>query len=260
MTAVNETQLNTIADQLLSDYDNHNPGTVFASGLRLTIADAIRVQDAVTIRREQRGESVVGYKIGCVSEGNQKIMGVTHPVTGRLWSTEQYEDGIELRKSDFANIAIEAEFAVTLSRELDPADLSVTSIVEAIDTVFPVLELHNLIMRGEAPLGHELIANNAIHAGVVRGAGNKGKTLDIETDLALIYDGETVDSWTGIRWPVDVLEAIPWLATMLARYGKRLVAGDTILVGALGPPIPVEGATRVDVTSSVFGKVTATFV
>ena len=83
---------------------------------------------------------------------------------GRLWSTEQHSDGASLRKTDFANIAIEAEFAVTLDQDIDPGNASVEAVADAVENIYPVLELHNLVMRGSAPNGHELIANNGIHA------------------------------------------------------------------------------------------------
>ncbi len=260
MQKFDDTQLNSLATRMLNDFDSHNPGTVFADGLRLDVEGAWRVQGAVARLREARGEKVTGYKIGCVCSVNQTTMGLTHPVWGRLWSTEQYEDGVTLRKSDFANLAIEAEFAITINRDIEPSDAGAQTVANAVDTVFPVLELHNLIMRGDSPHGHELIANNAIHAGVVRGKGVTGSAALTETDLALVYDGATVDSWDGIRWPYDVLASIAWLAQRLAGEGKRLAKGDTILTSALGPPIPIEGARRVDVTSSGFGNVGATFV
>ena len=36
-------ELDTLAAKLLSDYDSHNPGTVFAEGLRLAVTDAWRL-------------------------------------------------------------------------------------------------------------------------------------------------------------------------------------------------------------------------
>ena len=113
MSRLDETTLGTIAQRMLADYDAANPGTVFGEGLRLEIADAWRVQSAVSALREQRGETVVGYKIGCVVEGNQKAMGLSHPAWGRLWSTEQLSDDAVLNKSDFDNVSLEAEFAIT---------------------------------------------------------------------------------------------------------------------------------------------------
>ena len=60
MAQLEEDTLNTIAHQMLADYDAVEPGKIFADGLRLGVPDAWRVQTAVTHLREQRGESVVG--------------------------------------------------------------------------------------------------------------------------------------------------------------------------------------------------------
>ena len=98
MSELDDQTLNALARRMLADYDAVDPGTVFAEGLRLSIPDAWRLQTAVAALREQRGETAVGYKIGCVCAGNQKMMGLTHPVWGRLWSTEQHKDGVALKK------------------------------------------------------------------------------------------------------------------------------------------------------------------
>jgi len=259
MSRLEENKLNAIADQMLVDYDARNPGTVFADGLRLELDDAWRLQSAVTRLREQRGEAVIGYKIGCVCENNQRAMGLSHPVWGRLWSTEQRSDGAQLRKSDFANIAIEAEFAVTLSQAIGANGASVEEVADAVECIYPVIELHNLVMRGSAPNGHELISNNGIHAGVVRGQGVAMSSSATTTDLALMFDGETVDSWPSLQWPGDILQAVKWLAEQLSESGRGLEKGDLILTGAFGPPLPLGDKTRVDVTSSAFGNVSATF-
>ncbi|MEM7044346.1 MAG: hypothetical protein AAF543_16175 [Pseudomonadota bacterium] len=259
MSELDDETFHAIAERMLADYDEANPGTVFAEGLRLSIPDAWRLQTAVATLREQRGESVVGYKIGCVCEGNQEMMGLTHPVWARLWSSEQHKDGVELSKSAFANLALEAEFAITLGSPVDADKASPDELLKAISAVYPVIELHNLVLRGDPPRGHELIANNGILAGVVRGEGVLDPGTPLATDLALVFNGETVDSWASLKWPDDILSAIGWLAEKQAEAGRRLEKGDMILTGAFGPPIPLGDKTRVDVTSSAFGNVSATF-
>ena len=259
MSQLAEDTLNSIADQMLIDYDAKNPGTAFADGLRLELTEAWRLQSAVARLREDRGETVVGYKIGCVSKNNQRANGLSHPVWGRLWSTEQHSDGASLRKADFANVAIEAEFAISLDQNIDAAGASAEEVADAVECIYPVLELHNLVMRGEAPTGHELISNNGIHAGVVRGQGVPVSTGLLTTDLALVFDGETVDSWSSVQWPGDILSAVKWLAEQLAESGQRLVKGDVILTGAFGPPIALGNKTTAAATSSAYGNVSATF-
>ena len=48
MAQLEEDTLNTIAHQMLADYDAVEPGKIFADGLRLGVPDAWRVQTAVT--------------------------------------------------------------------------------------------------------------------------------------------------------------------------------------------------------------------
>jgi 2-keto-4-pentenoate hydratase len=256
--SLNNNALTTIAARMLADYDAKTPGTVFAEGLRLDLPDAWRVQTAVTQLRETRGERVVGYKVGCVDPGNQAHMGVPHPVWGRLWDSEQHRDGATLAKADFANLSIEAEFGVTLARDVLPG-MSNDEIVSCIDAVYPLLELHNLVMRSDAPNGHELISNNCINCGVVRGAPVTDLAAARQTDLRLVYDGVVVDEWASLSWPGDILAAVDWLAGSLSEHGLSMNAGDFILTGAWGPAIPVRNHTLVEVTASAFGNVSATF-
>ena len=261
MTRVDD--IATLAERLLGDYDTHNPGTSFAEGLRLSIHDAYRVQRHVAHLREQRGERLIGYKIGCVCAGNQQRHGLSHPVYGRLWSTEQHANNVALATSDFANVAIEGEFAVTLHHDVDPGGASIHAIAAAVEQVFTVIELHNLVLHSDER-GPELIANNAIHAGVVRSSGVRPPATAAATSLSVECDGRNVGQWSSRRWPDDVLQEVPWLVGELVREGLRLECGQTILTGAWGPPLPLtrrEGGSvgRVEVVSTIFGSVAASF-
>ncbi|MEE2964879.1 MAG: hypothetical protein VX427_12160 [Acidobacteriota bacterium] len=271
----------TLAERMLRDYDIHDPGTAFAEGLDLSIAEAYGVQGHVAHLREARGEWLAGYKIGCVCRGNQRRHGLSHPVYGRLWSTEQYSDDVTLSPDDFANLAIEGEFAVTLRHDIEPGDASISIIAAAVDRVFTVIELHNLVLRSDSR-GPELIANNAIHAGVIRSSGTTPPATATCTDLSVECDGRTVGCWSGRRWPDDVLQEVPWLVGELDKAGLRLRRGHTILTGAWGPPLPLAGRPstadtepplarddladedpqevgRVEVVSTMFGSVAASF-
>jgi 2-keto-4-pentenoate hydratase len=250
--------VNELAPRMLADYDAHNPGTVFSEGLRLSMPEAWALQSAVTALREQRGERVIGYKIGMVNEANQRANGLPHPEWGRLWNTEQYADGTRLQKDQFANIGIEGEFAVTLRSDLKPG-MGISELAQSIAEVFPVIELHNVVFRGTRPTGHELIANNAIHCGVVRPDSVPLDTVDSSTNLAVYLDERRADAWQDIAWPGDILKSVGWLVSKLAPLDLTLTKGDMILTGALGPPLPLKAVTHVKVISSQFGDVQAWF-
>ena len=278
--------INRLAVQMLCDYDAHTPGTPFAAGLRVSTHEAYRLQTRVAQLRELRGERSVGYKIGCVSSGNQQRNGLSHPVYGRLWSTEQHANDVTLAISEFAHVAIEGEIAFSLRQDVSPGDASIYSIAEAVDQVFTVIELHNLVFHSDHPRGAELIANNAIHAGVVYSSGTRPPATAACTELTVALDGCSAEHWFDRRWPDDVLLAVPWLVAELAKDGQQLKAGQIILTGAWGPPLPLERpgsmepddrltgwadldgkvqsgerqlVERVEVVSTLFGSVSASF-
>lgn len=256
--ALDESTLNRTAERMLADYDAATPGTLFGEGFRVDVRDAWRIQTAVAALREARGETVAGYKVGAVAPVNQQMMGLPHPAWGRLWASEVHPGGAVLRKADYSNIAIEAEFGVILAHDLTPG-MSIEQIAAAVASLHPVLELHNLTMRGPRPHGPELIANNAINCGVVVGAAVTDIRATRQTDLKLVYDGGVVDEWNDLDWPDGLLAAVDWLAGALHENGLGLKAGDLILTGAWGPPIPVNEHSKVEATSSAFGDVSATF-
>lgn len=251
-----ESELSDLAVQLLADYDAVRPGDLFASGLRLELDDAWRLQAAVVQLREARGERVAGYKVGAMTAGNQKMLGLTQPVWGRLWQSEFYDNGVHLQRSAFANLSIEAEFGILLSHDVVPG-MSIDAVAACVEAVYPTLELHNLSLQSKQPHGPELVANNCINCGVVKGTAVTRLEMPCETSLNLVYDGHVTGAWEKLRWPHDILAAIDWLAQSLALQELQLKRGDFILTSAWGPPVPVENYSRVEVNSSAFGDVFA---
>ncbi len=259
MVELSQFQLDTYARKILEDYDSNTPGTIFKDKIRISIEDACRIQSAVTNLREQRGEEVIGYKIGCVSKDTQLKMGFTRPAWGRLWKNELHLDGVTLEKSNFTNPAMEAEFGIVLNRDLKPELVNLDYILDSIETIHPIIEIHNLVFNGDPPFGAELLANNAIHAGVVMGKPRKVNTNSEITDLKLIFDKEIIDIWSDKKWPNDMLSEVEWLVKEQDKIGNILKKGNLILTGAYGLPIPINDNKLIEVTSSLFGNVSAVF-
>ena len=180
------------------------------------------IQSNVAELRKKRGEEIVGYKIGCVSKDTQKKMGFTQPACGYLWKSELYNSGVILNKKDFTNPAMEAEFGIILNRDINPELSSFDYILESIEAIYPLIEIHNLIFYGDEPHGAELLTNNAIHAGVVLGLETKLPSKKLETDLKLIYDNEIIDTWVNKKWPIDMLSEVNWLVKEQARNNNYL--------------------------------------
>ena len=160
---------------------------------------------------------------------------------------------------DSANPAMEAEFGIILDKDINSHSVTFEDILDSIASIHPIIEIHNLVFNGEPPHGVELLANNAIHAGVVIGDAIIEKKYSQVTDLKLKFDGEVIDTWSDKKWPNDMLSELGWLIEEQSKIGNRLKKGDLILTGAFGLPVPINDKELVEVKSSLFGNVSALF-
>ena len=251
--------IDLFAQKILEDYDSNNPGIIYKRKIKISNTEALLIQSTVSKLRKKRGEEIIGYKIGCVLKETQKKMGFTHPAYGTLWKNELHISGVSLSKKNYSNPAMEAEFGIILNRDLKLEPISFKYILESIESIHPLIEIHNLIFYGDAPHGAELLANNAVHAGVILGPETKFPKSNQSTDLKLIYDKEIVGAWSDKKWPHDMLSEVVWLVKEQAKINNILKKGDLILTGAYGFPVPINEKKVIEVTSSAFGDVKAIF-
>jgi 2-keto-4-pentenoate hydratase len=259
MNQLSQKEIDLFSQRILEDYDAKNPSTIFKDKIKISNTDALILQSTVAKLREKRGEEVIGYKIGCVKKETQLKMGFIQPAWGTLWKSELHHNGAILSKKDYSNPAMEAEFGIILNRDLKPENVSFEYILNSIDSLYPLIEIHNLIFHGDVPYGAELLANNAIHAGLVLGPRNKLPDNNQITDLKLIYDKEIVDTWSNKKWPHDMLSEVMWLIKEQAKKKNILKKGNLILTGAYGFPVPINDKKIIEATSSAFGDVKAVF-
>lgn len=259
MSQLTQKEIDKFSQKILEDYDLRNPGTIFKDKIKISNADALIIQSTVSKLRQKRGEQIIGYKIGCVLKETQRKMGFTQPAWGTLWKNELHNNGATLYKKDYSNPAMEAEFGIILNRDLNKDNISFEYILNSVESIYPLIEIHNLVFHGDAPHGAELLANNAIHAGIVLGPKNELPNSNKITDLKLIYDKVTVDSWSNKKWPHDMLSEVIWLVCEQAKVDNILKKGDLILTGAYGFPVPIKEKKIVETTSSLFGSVKAIF-
>ena len=260
MINLSSKELDLYSNKILEDYDAKNPSQLFKDKVVISNENALLIQSKVADLRLKRGEEIIGYKIGCVSKDTQKKMGFTHPASGFLWNSELHQNGVELNKKNYSNAAMEAEFGVMLNRDINPELVSFDYILESVQSIYPLIEIHNLVFNSNEPHGAELLANNAIHAGVILGPENKVTNNNENTDLKLVYDKEVVDKWIDKKWPFDMLREIEWLVKDKAKTNNILKKNDLILTGAYGFPVPINEKKLIEVTSSAFGDVTSTFI
>lgn len=253
--ALTEAAVEALAKRQLADYDARCPGTIFADPeFNPSVTDAYRLQIATAGLRVDRGEAVAGYKIGCVSAAVRKQLNVGHPVFGHVFRSEIRNSPAELCADEFCQLGIEGEFALEIAEDvIDPASLRKVP-RNWVRTVFPVIELHNVVSRGPRPSAAELIANNAIHAGIVR-AGAVEHEFWESVSISV-----TINGFEHGTAEVDPLSTLHELACLLSEYGISLRKGDIVLAGSPLPVYRISPGDTVQVDCPLVDSVCATYV
>ncbi len=221
-----------LATRQLADYDRHRPGTLFEDpSIKLTVEESYALQFEVARLREERGEVVAGYKIGCISPAVQAQLGLDQPVFGHVFESELHRSGAILDLADYDGLAIEGEFAVRIGD----------------DSVFAVMELHNYVIRRAPLTAQELIANNAIHAGVVLPREEGGPADLLDESIAVLRNGAILGTATSRALPDGPLASVARLVRHLERHGKALHPGQIVLTGSPLPLYPAEPGDEFEV-------------
>ena len=240
---------------MLADYDARTPGQLFGGPLDLTIAQAYALQAEIARLREQRGERVIGYKVGCTSRPIQTQLGVQEPIFRRLFDTECHPSGVHLSSARYANLAVEGEVAVRLSKDMPSELLSAEECREAIAEALPVIELHHYVLPGAWPPGEWLIASNGLHAGFVLAEAETRRSgmATFARNLSIRINDFVVGSVEDAKALISQIESLRWLAGRLSRFGLHLCKGQVILTGSPMNLYPVAPGSRVVVEAPPLG-------
>ena len=236
-------EVQSLARRQLHDYDARNPGMAFAEPtFHLALDDAYRVQIETAQLRVLRGEAVAGYKIGCVSAAVRRQLGTEHAVFGHLFASEIRASPADLSAEEFCCLAIEGELALILDADIDDVEEFREGPAQFVREIFPVIELHHYIFRGASPSAAEIVANNALQAGIVMPVDRKpaetGEPLEVTVKIS-----DRIDETAA----VNPLETVHELATRLAAFGSEPRAGEILLTGSPLPLYPVGRGDRIRV-------------
>ncbi len=255
-------KISEAADRLQTAYDSGDPcppvRTMLDEG---DIDAAYAVQEINSIRRLGGGARLVGRKIGLTSKLVQKQLGVDRPDFGLLFDDMAVPDGEEVPASAVLQPRVEGEITYILEKDLTMERPTTTDVVSAIAYASASIEIVGSRIKDWDINIQDTIADNASAALMV--IGNDKVFLD-EFDgrmcgMVMENRGEPVSVGAGVACLGNPLNAALWLARKMVSVGMPLMAGDTIMTGALGPMAPVKPGEVVEVRISGLGSVRAVF-
>lgn len=242
-------------------YQKHWPGELSPSIANISVEDAYRVQDLVAQKRMERGETVVGYKVGCTSAAIRTQFGLDEPISGRLFAPHIYTDDVKLDWRDYVNCAIEPEMVIRIGRDLRMTDPTDADLLDAIEYVSPGIEVHHFKFWHSPPTSQELISSGGIHAGQVIGATKVSphKLSFQDEDFRVYANGALVAEAPASEIMGGPLHSLRWLVNSLARRNMVLKAGSWVIPGSPTELIPIQEDTDLRVEIDKVGSIVANF-
>ena len=225
------------------------------------VALAYAAQEINTARRLAEGRRLVGRKIGLTSVSVQKQLGVDQPDYGMLFDDMAVPDGAEVEAGRLIQPKVEAEIAFVLGRDLDDERLTVADVLRAVEYALPAIEIVDSRIADWKIGLLDTVADNGSSGLYVLGASPK-RLEGLELRLAgmvMEHKGEPVSVGAGAACLGHPLNAMLWLARTMAKAGRPLKAGDTVLSGALGPMVAAQPGGVYEARINGLGSVRAAF-
>ena len=223
------------------------------------IEEAYSVQDVYMDLKARDAGGYAGYKIAYTTKVMQERLGAKEPVYGRILSDGVFNSPCKVKASDYVNIGVECEVAVTLGNDLLQSEAPFTR--ETVYGSVAHIALAFEIIDGRPSLGDasipQSIATNISGAGVVIGdTVENWRALDIPGSVCeLKLNGQSAGTARGEDVNGHPVEPMIWIANAVASRGKSLRKGDVVITGSMIPPIFIESGTLAVVEMDNLGTV-----
>ena len=227
----------------------------------MTFDDAYAVQNQIRARKVERGERIVGYKMGLTSRAKMEQMNVDSPVYGFLSDRFEVQESSAVPVSRFIHPKVEAEIAFMMKDELKGPGCTVAQVLAASDFVMPAIEIIDSRYQDFKFDLVSVIADNASSSGFVTGsqiAPVQGKDLST-LGVVLEINGEPREVGAGAAVLGHPANSIAQLVNMLAERGESLPAGSLVLSGAITAALAVKPGDCATVRAQGLGSVTVRF-
>jgi len=254
---MNPEQINELGDELYGALIASKPIDPLTSRYPdITIEDAYHIQQRMISHRIDRGERIVGKKIGVTSKAVMNMLGVGQPDFGYILDGMLYQEGQTVDIGSLIQPKAEGEIAFVLKKDLLGPGITASDVLAATDGVMVCFEIVDSRIKDWKIKIQDTVADNASCGGLVLGSRLVDvRNVDLITcGMVLEKNGEVVVTGAGAATMNSPVNAIVWLANTLGRLSIPLKAGEVILSGALGAMVPVQAGDQLRVSIGGIGS------
>lgn len=223
----------------------------------LDVATAYRIQDLTLKRRIERGEHLVGLKLGLTSAAKQKRMGIDTPLLA--WLTDAMALGAHVPLGPgLIHPRAEPELVFVMKERLAGPGVTAASAMAAVGSVLGGVEVIDSRFRDFRFRLPDVVADNASTGRFVIGPVSvhpDGLDLGLEACLVSL-NGQVVDSATGAAVQGHPGEALALAANALAERGLAIEPGWLVLTGGMTDAVTLSSGCTISVEFTHLGSIT----
>ncbi len=205
----------------------------------LGLEEAYAIQALSIRRRQERGERIIGMKMGLTSRAKMNQMGVHDVIWGQLTDAMRVEDGEAIRFDRYVHPRVEPEIAFLLKRPLEGL-VTLAEALNAVEAVAPALEIIDSRYRNFKFSLPDVIADNSSSSSFVLGAWNRPDIDLSNLGMVMRFNGRPVQVGSSAAILGHPGRSLAAASRLVAASGLRLEAGWIVLAG---------GATAADALS-----------
>jgi 2-keto-4-pentenoate hydratase len=257
--------IETLAERLDTAWRTHVPIQPISETHGITDAQtAYAIQAHWTNMRLERGEKIVGRKIGLTSKAIQQQLGVNEPDYGTLWGSSFYQPKngkVNIFASDFLQPRIEGEIAFLIGKPLREPNITPEQVLAATEACAMGIEIvASRIADWRIKLA-DTIADNASYGGFTLGPWDKHMRSEDLGALAMTihHNGELAAEGVGAAALGHPAVSTAWLANKLLAFGIALEPGYIVISGGITKMLPVRAGDEFIFSLSRQPSLTVTF-
>ncbi len=234
--AAQQWDVESVAAELLACEDERRDRVKFTDEWpELDVATGYEIQDLTLATRLERGEKLIGVKLGLTSRAKQQRMGVDTPFVAWLTDAMILPVGDPVPQDALIHPRIEPELVFVMGERLEGPGVTGAQAMAAVASVHGGAEIIDSRYRDFKFAAGDVIADNASSGAFVTGGlGLAPNEVDLSLEAVLVeVDGEVVDSATGAAVQGHPGEALALAANDLATRGHAIEAGWVVLTGGM---------------------------
>ena len=242
----NSILVETLANKLDTAWRTHTPIPPITDTDGITdVKAAYAIQSCWTNMRLERGEKIVGRKIGLTSKAIQQQLGVNEPDYGTLWQSSYYEaknGRVSVPASEFLQPRIEGEVAFLIGKPLREPNITPEQVLAATEACAMGIEIVASRISDWKIKLVDTIADNASYGGFTLGPWDQRmRTADLGTlAMTIHHNGELAAEGLGSAALGHPAISTAWLANKLLEFGVSLEPGDVVISGGITKMLPVK--------------------